>query len=105
MSVLLSTKPLKQPRLTTKVRSNCWSKRSTAFPLYKNNPPAFLQGKQEPGEDEAPDATFTDANKSKGENQGIVAILTMLKEDLEAEITNGIKSEGDAHADRGPRSA
>jgi len=67
--------------------------------FYKNNPPAFLQGKQEPGEDEAPDATFTDANKSKGENQGIVAILTMLKEDLEAEITNGIKSEGDAHAD------
>jgi hypothetical protein len=65
--------------------------------FYKNNPPALLQ--QEPGPDEAPDATFTDANKSKGENQGIVAILTMLKEDLEAEITNGIKGEGDSHAE------
>merc|ERR1719161_1389542 len=58
--------------------------------FYKNNPPALLQTKQEPGPDEAPDATFTDANKSKGENKGIVAILEMLKEDLQAEIDRAL---------------
>merc|ERR1719191_1941509 len=69
--------------------------------FYKNNPPAFVQ-KQDPrfsDEDTPPPSDFTDANKSKGENKGIVAILEMLKEDLEAEITNGIKSESEAHGE------
>lgn len=69
--------------------------------FYKNNPPAFVQ-KQDPrfsDEDTPPPSDFTDANKSKGENKGIVAILEMLKEDLEAEITNGIKSESESHGE------
>jgi len=74
--------------------------------FYRNNPPAaaFLQGKgkEDPkfgDEDTAPDASFSDDNKSSGENKGIVEILTMLQEDLEAEISNGIKSEKEAHGD------
>jgi len=68
--------------------------------FYKNNPPEFIQ-KEDPefgDEDTPPDATFTDKNKSSGESKGIVGIMTMLKEDLEAEISNGIKNEGEAHA-------
>merc|ERR1719420_631703 len=67
--------------------------------FYRNNPPAAALLQKEPkltDEDDAPEADFTDANKSKGENKGIVSILEMLKEDLEAEITNGIKAEGEA---------
>jgi septal ring factor EnvC (AmiA/AmiB activator) len=64
--------------------------------FYKNNPAAMLQWKKEPiferGE-AAPDATFTDAGKSHGEAGGILSIMTMIKEDLEDEITNGVKSE------------
>jgi len=70
--------------------------------FYRNNPPAaFLQNKDPKfgDEDTAPDATFADKNKSSGENKGIVAILEMLQEDLEAEISNGIKKESEAHGD------
>merc|ERR1719146_542268 len=42
---------------------------------------------------QAPDATFSDAGKRKNESKGIISILTMLKEDLEDEIKNGIKDE------------
>jgi len=66
--------------------------------FYKNNPPAsLLQAPDMRNEDEAPAADFSDSNKSGGENKGIVAIMTMLKEDLEAEIANGIASEGESH--------
>merc|ERR1719359_316794 len=44
-------------------------------------------------EDQAPDATFTSGDKSAGESKGIVSIMTMLKEDLEDEVANGIKAE------------
>merc|ERR1719274_417917 len=44
-------------------------------------------------EDQAPDATFSDGGKSSGESKGIVSIMTMLKEDLEDEVANGIKNE------------
>merc|ERR1719247_131788 len=44
-------------------------------------------------EDQAPDASFSGADKSSGESKGIVSIMTMLKEDLEDEIKNGIKNE------------
>merc|ERR1719160_637938 len=45
---------------------------------------------------QAPDATFSDKGKRKNESKGIVSILTMLKEDLEDEIKNGIKDEATA---------
>jgi len=69
--------------------------------FYKNNPPSFIQ-KEDPkfgDEDTAPDASFTDKNKSSGENKGIVGILTMLKEDLENEIANGMKKEAERQLD------
>lgn len=76
----------------------------TAF--YKNNKIGMgpVQGAaqalvQEPvfevSEDQAPDATFTSAGKSSGEFKGIVSIMTMIKEDLEDEISNGVKQEGE----------
>jgi hypothetical protein len=69
--------------------------------FYRNNPPsaAFLQEPKFGDEDTAPDGEFTDKNKSSGENKGIVSILEMLKEDLEAEISNGVKNEKEAHGD------
>merc|ERR1719191_1840549 len=48
--------------------------------------------------DQAPDASFTSAGKSSGESKGIVSIMTMIKEDLEDEISNGVKSEGETQA-------
>merc|ERR1719456_310488 len=79
----------------------------TAF--YKNNKIAMgeIQGAakalvQEPvfevSADEAPDATFTSAGKSSGESKGIVSIMTMIKEDLEDEISNGVKEEEETQA-------
>merc|ERR1719271_1018697 len=47
----------------------------------------------EVSEDQAPDATFSSGDKSSGESKGIVSIMTMLKEDLEDEVKNGIKNE------------
>jgi len=49
--------------------------------------------------DRMPDTTFTDAGKSKGESKGIIGILTMLKEDLQDEIKNGVKNEVQAQTD------
>merc|ERR1719284_2372319 len=79
----------------------------TAF--YKNNKIGMgvIQGAaqgfiQEPvfevSADQAPDATFTSAGKSSGESKGIVSIMTMIKEDLEDEISNGIKTEEETQA-------
>merc|ERR1719156_174780 len=45
--------------------------------------------------DDAPDASFTSAGKSSGESKGIVSIMTMIKEDLEDEIANGVKEEAE----------
>jgi predicted nucleic acid-binding Zn-ribbon protein len=47
----------------------------------------------EVSEDQAPDASFTSAGKSGGESKGILSIMTMIKEDLEDEIKNGVKNE------------
>jgi len=44
-------------------------------------------------EDQAPEAKFSDAGKRKGETKGIVGILTMIIEDLDDEIKNGMKEE------------
>merc|ERR1719230_476414 len=79
----------------------------TAF--YKNNKIGMgdIQGAakalvQEPtfevSADQAPDATFTSSGKSSGESKGIVSIMTMIKEDLEDEISNGVKSEEETQA-------
>merc|ERR1719183_2444401 len=48
--------------------------------------------------DQAPDASFSSAGKSGGESKGIVSIMTMIKEDLEDEISNGVKNEGETQA-------
>jgi len=73
--------------------------------FYKNNDidQGEIQGGakaalvQEPdfevSEDQAPDASFTSAGKSGGESKGILSIMTMIKEDLEDEIKNGVKNE------------
>merc|ERR1719486_1080593 len=52
----------------------------------------------EVSEDQAPDATFTSSGKSSGESKGIVSIMTMIKEDLDAEISNGVKNEEETQA-------
>merc|ERR1719247_726380 len=59
--------------------------------LVQKKQPAF-----DVSEDQAPDATFTSGDKSAGESKGIVSIMTMLKEDLEDEVANGIKNEEEA---------
>merc|ERR1719284_2171731 len=102
--------PLSLQRVTMRVLSNSWQlpiESMTAF--YKNN--KIAQGEiqaaaqalvQEPvfevSADQAPDATFTSAGKSGGESKGIVSIMTMIKEDLEDEIANGVKEEGATQA-------
>merc|ERR1719353_2643782 len=43
--------------------------------------------------DQAPDATFSSAGKSTGASKGIISTLTMIKEDLDDEIANGIKED------------
>merc|ERR1719261_535959 len=71
---------------------------------YKNNKIEMgpIQGSvkgllQEPefdvSPDQAPDATFSGKGSRKNESKGIISILTMIKEDLEEEIANGIKAE------------
>merc|ERR1719428_861512 len=66
----------------------------------KNNPAAaaLLQAHMDGPDfavspDQAPDATFSSASKRSGQSGGIVSIMTMLKEDLEDEISNGVKNE------------
>eukprot|EP00746_Dinoflagellata_sp_MGD_P160568 gnl/MRDRNA2_/MRDRNA2_87397_c0_seq1.p1 gnl/MRDRNA2_/MRDRNA2_87397_c0~~gnl/MRDRNA2_/MRDRNA2_87397_c0_seq1.p1 ORF type:complete len:772 (-),score=275.30 gnl/MRDRNA2_/MRDRNA2_87397_c0_seq1:227-2425(-) len=48
---------------------------------------------------QAPDAKFSDKGKRKNQSKGIISILTMLKEDLEDEIKNGVKDEVAAQAE------
>jgi len=66
--------------------------------FYKNNKAALLLLEKQPVFDrgeQAPDATFSKASKSSGEAGGILSIMTMLKEDLQDEISNGVKMEKD----------
>jgi len=71
---------------------------------YKNN--AVDQGKledtrhtllQQPefavSEDQAPEAKFSDKGKHSGSSKGVVSLLTMIKEDLQREVKNGVDSE------------
>merc|ERR1719428_2461060 len=48
--------------------------------------------------DRAPDASFSSAGKSSGESKGIVSIMTMIKEDLDDEVANGVKTEEETQA-------
>jgi len=62
--------------------------------FYKNNKAALVQQPTfAKSEDQAPDAGFSSKGKSGGESKGILSIMTMLKEDLEDEITNAVKME------------
>jgi hypothetical protein len=63
--------------------------------FYKNNKVELIQKQPafERSPDLAPDASFSSAGKSGGESKGIISLMTMLKEDLEDEITNGVKNE------------
>merc|ERR1719453_1234208 len=49
-------------------------------------------------ENQAPDATFSGKGKRKNQAKGIVSIITMITEDLEAEVANGVKAEADAQS-------
>jgi isopentenyl diphosphate isomerase/L-lactate dehydrogenase-like FMN-dependent dehydrogenase len=64
--------------------------------FYKNNKAAILLLEKQPVFDrgeQAPDATFSKASSTSSEAGGILSIMTMLKEDLEDEISNGVKTE------------
>merc|ERR1719420_549274 len=55
---------------------------------------ALLQAPEfEVDPDQAPDASFSSAGKSGGESKGILSLMTMIKEDLDDEIKNGVKME------------
>merc|ERR1719305_988584 len=56
----------------------------------------FLQKKGpefEVSADQAPDASFSSAGKSTGASKGIISTMTMIKEDLDDEIKNGVKED------------
>merc|ERR1719388_141978 len=84
--------------------------------FYKNNKTGmgevqgsinFLQAGRQTGPefavsaDQAPDSSFTSAGKSTGQAKGIISTITMIKEDLEDEISNGIKDEEESQAEFG----
>jgi len=73
-----------------------------ALSTYSTNNLALLQRKHkkhlkqpemEVSEDQAPDATFSSQGAHAGEGDGIVQMLTQIKEDLEAEIVHGTAAE------------
>merc|ERR1719235_1339379 len=49
--------------------------------------------------DQAPDSTFSSAGKSSGASKGIISTLTMIKEDLDDEISNGVKEEEESQVE------
>jgi len=58
-----------------------------------------IQGSVKLLQEEPPDATFSKKGSRKNESKGIIAILTMLIEDTEDEIKNGIKDEAAAQTE------
>jgi len=56
--------------------------------LLQDSEPVF-----EVAQTQAPDVKFADAGKRKNQSKGIISILTMIKEDLEDEVKNGVKDE------------
>jgi len=73
-----------------------------AMSSYADNNLALLQkrSKKQPvfevSEDQAPDASFSDSDKHKGATDGIVSLLTQIKENLENEVGLATKSEAKA---------
>merc|ERR1719353_734676 len=61
-----------------------------------NNALLLQQPAMEVSEDQAPDATFSAKDNHKGASDGIVALLTQIKENLEIEI--GVSTKGEAAA-------
>merc|ERR1719194_215308 len=63
-------------------------------------PKKHEKGKKQPefevSPDQAPDATFSEGDKHKGASDGIVALLTQIKESLENEVGLATKSEAKA---------
>mmetsp|Transcript_32511 Transcript_32511/g.78122 ORF Transcript_32511/g.78122 Transcript_32511/m.78122 type:complete len:651 (+) Transcript_32511:58-2010(+) len=62
--------------------------------FYKNNKIAALQAPEFAiSEDQAPDAKFNDAGSHNQEKRGIVAILKQIRENMEADVSEGEKTE------------
>merc|ERR1719408_1129756 len=69
-----------------------------AMSEYGKNNLALLQKQPEfeVSEDQAPDATFSDAGSHKDATTGIISLLTNIKEELEKEVALGTSSEASA---------
>merc|ERR1719364_94359 len=67
-----------------------------ALSAYGSNNALLQQPAMEVSEDQAPDATFSSKDKHKGAQDGIVALLTQIKENLEIEIGVSTKAEAKA---------
>merc|ERR1719158_1817463 len=69
-----------------------------AMSEYGTNNLALLQKQPEfeVSEDQAPDATFSDAGSHKDAMTGIISLLTNIKEELEKEVALGTSSEASA---------
>jgi hypothetical protein len=70
-----------------------------ALSAYGDNNDVLLQRRQpamEVSEDQAPDATFSSKGNQKNAQNGIVALLTQIKENLEIEIKTGLAAEAKA---------
>jgi hypothetical protein len=79
---------------------------AAALSAYSEAGETFVQVKQqtkqpvfEVSEDQAPDATFSSGAKYAGASNGIVTLLTQIKEDLEDEVSLADKSEEKAVAE------
>jgi len=71
-----------------------------ALSEYGKNNPAFMQFLKQPefevSEDQAPDATFSSKGKHSGAQDGIVQMLTQIKENLEIEVQKATEMEAGA---------
>merc|ERR1719324_1266794 len=67
-----------------------------ALSAYGSNNALLQQPAMEVSEDQAPDATFSSKDNHKDAQNGIVALLTQIKENLEIEI--GVSTKGEAKA-------
>merc|ERR1719161_2188904 len=73
---------------------------TAAMSTYGDNNLALLQKKRQPvfevSEDQAPDATFSSADKHKGATDGVIALLKTITENLQNEVAVAIKAEAKA---------
>merc|ERR1719316_2518990 len=68
-----------------------------AISSYGANNPAFLQQPVfEVSKDQAPDASFSGGDKHKGATDGIISLMTQIKENLENEVALADKAEAKA---------